>query len=73
MANESAAKKRILVVGTDELNYVLESINRGLKNYQLMGSPSVFGSVEKILETQLRKAIITVFWLTNCLLSFYRK
>ncbi|MBU3957836.1 MAG: hypothetical protein KKB25_02065, partial [Nanoarchaeota archaeon] len=55
MANQDAAKKRILVVGTDELNYVLYSINRALKNYQLIGLPSVHGSAEKIVETQLHK------------------
>ncbi|MBU3958007.1 MAG: hypothetical protein KKB25_02945, partial [Nanoarchaeota archaeon] len=38
---ESAAKKRILVIGDSELNNVLYSINGGLKNYRLIGLPSV--------------------------------
>lgn len=41
MANENAAKKRILVIADSELNYVLDSINGGLKNYRLIGLPSV--------------------------------
>lgn len=61
MANESAAKKRILVVGTDELNCVLESVNSGLKKYQLEGLPSVYGSAEEITKSQLRKGVYDGF------------
>lgn len=73
MANENAAKKRILVVGTDELNYVLESVNGGLEKYQLKGLPAVFGSAEKILETQLRKGDYNGFLVDELSLEFLPK
>jgi len=61
MANESAAKKRILVIGDSELNVVLESINGGLKKYHLEGLPSVYGSAEEIMKLQLQKGYYNGF------------
>jgi hypothetical protein len=73
MANQDAAKKRILVVGTDELNYVLESINRGLKNYQLEGLPSIHGSAEEIMESQLHKGYYNGFLVDELFVEFLPK
>lgn len=73
MTNETAAKKRILVIGDDELNHVLDSINGGLKNYQLIGLPSVFGSAEEIVEAQLRKGDYNGFLVDELSLEFLPK
>lgn len=49
-------KKRILVISRDsEYGTIVQSLNRGLNNYQLEKLPSAFGSIEKIVEEQLRK------------------
>lgn len=49
-------KKRILVVSRNsEYSVIVQSLNRGLNNYQLENLPSVLGHIEEIVERQIRK------------------